>query len=78
MAWDAPCDFGSVILELYLLSFTAEGEGGSAVTVAWDCAVTLRHWRRLGIAVAGFVAGRTVVREDRNVACMAAAAEVRV
>ena len=30
MAWDPPCDLGSVILELYLLSFC----DGSAVVLA--------------------------------------------
>ena len=50
------------------------GEGGSAVTVAWDCAVMRRHRQRLREAVSGFVVGSTVAREVRNVVCMAAAA----
>ena len=72
IAWDPPCDFGSVILELYLLSFIVGGEGGSAVTVAWDCAVIQTYRRRFGGGVSGFVLGNTVAREVRNVAFMTA------
>lgn len=46
------------------------GEGGLAVTVAWDCAVIRIHRRRLGRGVSGLVVGNTVAREVRNVACM--------
>ena len=49
------------------------GEGGSAVTVAWDCAVIRRHRRRFGGGVSGFVVWNTVAREFKNVACMTAA-----
>ena len=48
------------------------GEGGSAVTVAWDCAVIRRHRRRFGGGVSGFVLGNIVAREVRNVAFMTA------
>lgn len=50
------------------------GEGGSAVTVAWDCAVMRKHRRWFGGGVSGLLVGSTVAREVRNVACMAAAA----
>ena len=73
IAWDPSCDFGSIILELYLLSFIVGGEGGSAVTVAWDCTIIRRHRRRCEGGMSGFVVGNTVVREVKNMVCMTAA-----
>ena len=77
MACDPPWDLGSVILELYLLSFLEEsvrgGGEGSAVTGWTEQEMVDRRRRREYEGTRG-LQGKRVARGERIVACIAARA----